>query len=75
MTVNDLWNLLSCHGPHETVVIDATGLRIGRHDHIDVPLAPAREIFKNGCGEIIGTSALIPDFERDGTIVMDGRSA
>lgn len=40
MDVNELWNILSGLGPHEKVVVDATGLRIGRHGHVDVPVAP-----------------------------------
>jgi len=58
MTANDLWNLLSCHGPNETVVIDATGLKIGRHGHIEVPSAGDRFIYR-----------LEADLDRDGTIV------
>ena len=58
MTANELWNLLSCHGPNETVVIDATGLKIGSHGHIEVPPAPHVEVYKNGCGEIIGVHRL-----------------
>lgn len=40
MTAIELWNLLSSAGPRESVSIDATGIRIGRHDHIDVPVSP-----------------------------------
>lgn len=39
MTANELFNLLSCHGPNEKVQIDATGLKIGSHGHIEVPCA------------------------------------
>jgi hypothetical protein len=40
MTAGDLFNQLSCYGPREEVTIDATGLKIGRHDHVDLDLAP-----------------------------------
>jgi len=56
MTANELWNLLSCHGPNEKVTLDATGLKIGPHSHIEVPQAPHVEVYKNGCGEIIATT-------------------
>lgn len=39
MTANELWNTLSCHGPNETVTIDATGLKIGSHGHVELPMA------------------------------------
>jgi len=58
MIANELWNLLSCHGPNETVTIDATGLKIGSHGHIDVPRADDRFLYR-----------LEADLDRDGTIV------
>jgi len=39
MTANELWNELSAFGFNEKVQIDATGLRIGRDGHIDLPRA------------------------------------
>ena len=39
MKLSDLWNELSGYPMSENVVIDATGIRIGRDDHIDVPVA------------------------------------